>query len=642
MHNFPPVVPEFRTPAARSGHTGSGGSNSRARLGSRDFRDPDTRGPNRFIGWLMWQQAPALLLSALLGIGEWLPGAIGPYVVGKVIDEGIKAEDMSTVVRLSMVMLGLAIVGVSAGVLRHTMIVRTWLVAMFSIMMLVTRKSTQLGHVLPQRVPTGEVLSVSSGDTEHIGAITEVGTRAVGALVAYLVVAGLVLSTAPKLGLVVLAAAPLLVLLAMPLLRPMHRRQHAERTRSSELTSLAADIVAGLRILRGIGGERTFARNYYQQSRRTRAAGVAAGRWQAATDATGVLFAGLFLVTLTWLGGREVLAGELQVGELVSFFGYAVFMVWPIQTFFELAQKWVRATVAARKTIAVLGQQPPWVRPVPALRLPTDAPISDSASGFLAQPGRLTMVVSALPDEAAALADRLGRYLPAESEPPSVEIDEGVKGRAARRLQARQQREREKLANRDRKLALSNSGVALGPVDLADAALVDVRETIMVSDTKSQLFAGTLQEAIDPHGRISLDQAEIALHVAAAEDVFESLPGGWQGELEERGRGLSGGQRQRIVLARALAIDPEILILVEPTSAVDAHTEALIASRLTAHRAGRTTIVISASPLLLHYADEVALLQDGVIVATGSHESLLEGNPLYRAVVARTFEDADV
>ena len=642
MHDFPPVIPEFRTPAIGSGDPGGEGSNQRTQLGPRDFQNPDTRSPSHFIGWLMWQQAPALFFSSLIGIGEWLPGSIGPYVVGRVIDDGLTAGDMSTVVWLSGVMLGLALVGVAAGVLRHTLIVRTWLVVMFSVMMLVTRKTTQLGHVLPHRVPTGEVLSVSSGDTEHLGAVTEIGTRAVGAVVAYLVVAGLVLSTSPELGLVVLAAAPLLVLLAMPLLRPLHRRQHAERSRSSELTSVAADIVAGLRILRGIGGERTFARNYYEQSRRTRAAGVAAGRWQAATDAVSVLFAGLFLVTLTWLGARELVTGQLRIGELVSFFGYAVFMVWPIQTFFELAQKWVRALVAARKAIAVLGQQPPWETPVPALRLPTGMPIRDHASGFVGQPRRLTVVASALPDEAAALADRLGRYLPSDSKPPSVELDESVKGRAARRAQAKQQREGELLANRDRELAQHSSGVALGTVDLADAALADVRNVILVSDTKSELFAGTLQEAIDPLGRLSLDQAETALHVAAAEDVFEALPGGWQGNLEERARGLSGGQRQRIVLARALAMDPEILILVEPTSAVDAHTEALIASRLAAHRAGRTTIIMSASPLLLHYADEVALLKDGRIIATGSHESLLDAREDYRAVVARTFEDADV
>jgi ABC-type bacteriocin/lantibiotic exporter with double-glycine peptidase domain len=642
MHDFPPVIPEFRTAAVHPGDAGSGGTNTPEAGHSRDFSDPDTRSPSRFLGWLMWQQAPLLALSSLVAVVEWLPGAIGPYLVGMVIDDGITQRDMTPVVWLSLLLLGLVLAGVTAGVLRHTLIVRSWLVVMCALMMMVTRKATQMGHVLPQRVPTGEVLTVSSGDTEHVGAITEVGTRAVGAFVAYLVIAGLVLSTSPTLGLVVLAAAPLLVLAAMPLLRPLHRRQHAERTRSSELTSLAADIVAGLRILRGIGGERTFARNYAAQSQRTRAAGVAAGRWQAATEATSVLFSGLFLVSLTWLGAREVVAGQLQVGELVSFFGYAVFMVWPIQTFFELAQKWIRAVVVARKTIGVLGQQPPWRTPVPALQLPIGAAIHDHASGFTGQPGRLTIVVSALPDDAAALADRLGRYLPVGSEPPSLDVDEQVKGRAARRTRARQEQRRAEQARRDQELAERSAGVSLGPVDLADADLADVRDMIVVSDTKSQLFAGTLQEVIDPHGRLSLAEAETALHVAAAEEVFESLPGGWQGELDEQARGLSGGQRQRLVLARVLAADPEILILVEPTSAVDAHTEALIASRLAAHRAGRTTIVMSASPLLLHHADEVALLEHGRIIQTGRHEELLEGSPEYRAVVSRTLEKADV
>jgi ABC-type bacteriocin/lantibiotic exporter with double-glycine peptidase domain len=184
--------------------------------------------------------------------------------------------------------------------------------------------------------------------------------------------------------------------------------------------------------------------------------------------------------------------------------------------------------------------------------------------------------------------------------------------------------------------------VNVGTVDLADVPLAEVREMILVCDPKSQLFAGTLQEAVDPHGRLTLEEAELALHTAAAEDVFEALPGGWQGWIDERARGLSGGQRQRLILARAVALDPEILVLVEPTSAVDAHTEALIAGRLSAHRSGRTTIVMSASPLLLHYADQVAFMQDSMITAVGTHESLLQDNEAYRQVVMRTLDDVDV
>jgi ABC-type bacteriocin/lantibiotic exporter with double-glycine peptidase domain len=365
---------------------------------------------------------------------------------------------------------------------------------------------------------------------------------------------------------------------------------------------------------------------------------VSAGRWQAAVDATSVLFSGLFLVVLTWLGARQVVAGELSVGQLVSFFGYAIFMVWPIQTFFESAQKWVRCLVSARKAIAVLEQQPPWRPPTDPLQLPSEGLLQDSRSGFTARPGELTLIVSALPDDSAALADRLGRYLPAEHDPVPLDVD-GVKGRAARRARERQRAERVQLAERHRQLAEQRWGVSLGPVDLGDVPLAEVRRKILVSDAASQVFAGTLQNLVDPRGALTLAQAEAALHSAAAEDVFEGLPGGWQGRIDERGRGLSGGQRQRLVLARAVALDPDVLVLVEPTSAVDAHTEALIAQRLAEYRRGRMTVVTSVSPLLLHHADRVALLEGGTVTASGTHEELLRTNAGYRAVVARSLDD---
>ena len=173
----------------------------------------------------------------------------------------------------------------------------------------------------------------------------------------------------------------------------------------------------------------------------------------------------------------------------------------------------------------------------------------------MARHGQLTIVVCAVPEETSALADRLGRYLPADTEPVSQELEEGIKGRAARRARAQRLAERARLAALDEELANREWGVRLGGVDLGAASLDDVRRQILVSDTDSQLFAGTLQDAIDPHGRLTRAQAEEAVRVANAEDVYDALPGGWQGVLDERGRGLSGGQRQRVVLARALAAD---------------------------------------------------------------------------------------
>ncbi len=629
MQDFPPIVDAPGAPA-----TGS-------RRRTRNFGHPDTRSPSRFLIWTLSQQPGPLLLCAGTSVLEWLPGALGPWVVGRVIDVGIIPRDLGAVVSFGLILLGISIVGIAANQFNHTFTVRAWLIGMYATMKLVTRKTTQLGHVLPRRTPTGEVLSVAASDAEAFGELTEIVTRSAGAIVSFLVIAGLVLWTSPDLGVVVLLAAPVVVFLATPLLRPLQRREDVERSRSSDLTSMATDIVAGLRILRGIGGEQTFARNYAVQSQSTRRAGVSAGVWQALVDSTGVLLSGLFLVSLTWLGAREVLAGALSVGELISFFGYALFLLWPIQTFFELAQKWIRCLVSARKTLAVIELAPPWVAAEAPTALPVDTALHDQVSGFVARPGELTLVVSAVPDDSAALADRLGRYLPDEQDPVSTEALTGLQGRAARRAQDAVRNKQRALAERDLERTVGDWGVSLGGVDLAAMPLTEVRRRILVSDTSSQLFAGTLQRAIDPHGTLTRPEAERVVHVASAEDIFEALPGGWQGRLDERGRGLSGGQRQRVVLARALAQQAEILVLVEPTSAVDAHTEARIAGRLAAYRRGRTTVVMSASPLLLHHADRVVLLIDGQVAAVGTHDGLLTTDPAYRRVVARAMEEAD-
>jgi ABC-type bacteriocin/lantibiotic exporter with double-glycine peptidase domain len=392
-----------------------------------------------------------------------------------------------------------------------------------------------------------------------------------------------------------------------------------------------------LRILRGIGGEHTFGRNYADQSQRVRRAGVSAGLWQAATDGIAVLLPGIFLVIFMWTGTRQVLSGGITTGQLVAVLGYALFLNGPVSTFFQFFQKWTRGMVSARKAIAALGNEPPWHDPNKPRPLPHDAEIVDEATDLVVRPGELTVVVCAVPDESAALADRIGRYLPADevTVPP---VDTTKFGRAARREYRKLLAEQQKIAELDAQLASGSWGVRIGGVDLAEAKLADVRERILVSDTGSMMFSGTLQDAVDPHGALSRQEAEVALHTAAAEDVFELMPGGWQGRIDERGRGLSGGQRQRLVLARALARQAEVLVLIEPTSAVDAHTEAEIAARLAAHRRGRTTIVMTVSPLVLHHADRVVLLENGRITADGTHDDLLRNDPAYRRVVARTMD----
>jgi ABC-type bacteriocin/lantibiotic exporter with double-glycine peptidase domain len=621
MRDFPPEISVFYSAAGR-----------------KPGPAPNTRSPAAFLRWFMRFQWPVIALSTLFAVLWQLPLTVGPLLFGKAIDHGVIPHSVSGTLLWASLLLLVTVIGALFGIAQHTVVVRTWLIGLYGTMEMVTRKVVQMGHVLPRRTPTGEVLSVASSDSDEFGALTEILSRAASQVVAYLVVAFIVLSISPELGVLILLAAPVLVAAAFPLLRPLHRRQQIERSRNSDLTSMATDIVAGLRILRGVGGERTFGRNYDTQSQLARAAGVSAGIWQAAIEAVGVLFSGVFIVLLVWLGTHQVIDGDLTIGQLISFLGYALFMIYPIQTFFELAQKMTRAMVSARKAVAIFEQQPPWPDLATTTPLPDHADLYDELSGFTAHDGELTIVVSAVPEDTAALADRLGRYLPADTEPVSQELEEGLKGRAARRARAQRLAERARLAAMDEELASREWGVRLGGVDLGSAAVDDVRRHVLVSDTGSQLFAGTLQDAIDPHGRLTREQAEHALRVANAEDVYDALPGGWQGVLDERGRGLSGGQRQRVVLARALAMEAPILVLVEPTSAVDAHTEARIAERVAAVRRGRTTIVSTVSPLWLHHADRVVLVEDGRATADGTHDDLLRDSPAYRRVVARAMD----
>ncbi|HEX6685070.1 MAG TPA: ABC transporter ATP-binding protein [Candidatus Limnocylindrales bacterium] len=174
--------------------------------------------------------------------------------------------------------------------------------------------------------------------------------------------------------------------------------------------------------------------------------------------------------------------------------------------------------------------------------------------------------------------------------------------------------------------------VTYGGVKLSAATRAVVRERILVADNNARLFSGVLREELNPRGRPGLDEA---LRTASAEEIIEALPDGLDSYLAERGREFSGGQQQRLRLVRALMTEAPVLILVEPTSAVDAHTEARIASRIKQHRQGLTTLVTTTSPLVLDRVERVSYVEDGKVIASGTHRELLANEPRYRAVVTR-------
>jgi ABC-type multidrug transport system fused ATPase/permease subunit len=544
--------------------------------------------------WLMKGQWHTLLIGMAYGIIWMVAQAVMPAIIGRAIDDGIASKDTGSLVRWTSLMLGIGLVQAAAGIMRHRFAVTNWLTAAYRTVQLVTRQATHLGATLPKRVATGEVVAIGTNDLSHLGNAMDVTARAAGAIVSFLVVAVILLRTSTTLGLIVLIGVPVLLLAIGPLLKPLQKRTLAQREMMGALSNLATDIVSGLRILRGIGGERVFHDRYVRDSQKVRQAGVEVGRLQSVLDALQILLPGVFVVIVVWLGARFAVEGRITAGELVAFYGYAAFLMIPLRTATEFANKWIRAFVAARRVIRVLSLEPEVVDPDQPYDEPAvGAELVDVESGLRVRHGVITAIVSDEPEESAEVADRLGRYADGE--------------------------------------------VRWGEVPLTGLSRAVVRGRIVVSDTGSTLFSGVLRDQIDirDHGGAAV---ATALHTASAEDVLEALPEGLEAVVTERGRSFSGGQRQRLVLARVLAADPEILILVEPTSAVDAHTEARVAERLREHRAGRTTVVTTSSPLLLDRVDHVALLRDGVVVAFGTHKDLLRDVPFYRAVVTREEE----
>ena len=561
-----------------------------------DPGQPDLRTPGRFLWWVAGRQKRTLALGMVWGVLWMVAQALIPVAVGRGITAGVVAGNDRALLTWSGAVLALALVQAGSGVLRHRAAVANWLQASFRAAQLIGHHTARTGEALPRTVPTGEIVSTVSNDAMRLGGAYDVSARFAGAIASYLVIAVVLLRISPSLGLTVLIGVPALTAILGLLVKPLQRRQSEQREQSGKLTTLGADTVAGLRVLRGIGGEQTFVERYVRRSQQVRAAGVRVAGVQATLDAAQVLLPGIFVVLVTWLGARLAVQGRIDVGELVTFYGLAAFLVTPLRTATETLDKLTQAHVAARKIIAVLRVSPVVLDRTGHQRaeaLPPAA-LHDPTSGSTVQPGQMTAVVSARPEESAALADRLGRF----TEVPTAPV----------------------LVGGER-------------IDLLPLAAV--RRHVVVSEGDPRLFTGPLREQLAGPG--PSDDATLlrAIHTAAAFDVLEALPDGLDSEVEERGRSFSGGQRQRLTLARALLTDAPTLVLVEPTSAVDAHTEARIAERLRSHRAGRTTVIMTASPLLLDQVDQVLFLDDGRLAAEGSHRELMATNKDYRRTVVR-------
>ena len=611
---------------------------------------PPSIGAGALLRWLLRRATVPVALATLAACTSNIIQATVPAFLGQALDAGIENGLNARVWGIGALLLVLFVVYAVGDTMLSYFGVAAWMRTAFDVDRLVGRQVSATGADLSRQVSTGEVATIIASDAEYLGNLIEYLPALLGAAASFIVVAVLMLRTSVSLGLVVILGMPLVAAIVTLVIRPLQKRQAVQREAQSAVTTITTDTVAGLRILRGIGGEDVFARRYREASQELRRRGVEVASSQATLMTLQVLLPGLFAAIVVWIAARMAVSGSLTPGGLITFYGYTAYLSWPLWVFTNSVQDYTRAIVGARRLSRLLEVTPAAGSLVerldldPAAARPVSGNLVDTGSGLRLEEGRMTALVCPDPEVSAELATRLGRFTD------------------------------------------SGPTVTLAGRPLTTMPLGQVRASIVVSGATAQLFTGTLREALDvrggpdpqPAGVTDLVRAEAerttgadvdqqvraqereapgddrlleAIEIADAGDVLTSLSEGLAGMITEKGRSLSGGQRQRVAQARALLTEAPALVLIEPTSALDSHTEARVAARVHRARAGRTTVVVTASPLVLEACDEVVFLDSsGAEVLRSTHRELMamarSGDAQaadYRAVVSRALgEDTEV
>ncbi|WP_189774183.1 ABC transporter transmembrane domain-containing protein [Streptomyces tauricus] len=566
---------------------------------------PDARSGPRFLVWLGRNQLGGQMKALVWGLLHFLSVSALPFCVGFAVQAVV--DHSGARLGLAGGLLALCGFGIALGdTMLHRAAVTNWITAAARVQQLLARKTALLGSALTRRVAAGEIVAVSTGDVEKIGWFVEAVSRFTAAAVTVVLVCVALVVYQPALGVVVAVGLPVLALSVLPLLPRATRRADFQREKAGRATELASDTVAGLRVLRGIGGEELFLDRYRRASQEVRHAAVRSARMWALIHAIQVFLPGLLLIVVVWHGVNLAREGRITVGEMVTVYSAVMILTYPLRHFTEIAMAYSFSRPSARRAARVLSLERATDGEGSREAVVPTGDLYDPATGLLAPAGRFTAVVCGDPDAAGELAERLGGHTAESSELPSALV---------------------------------------GGVPLDELPLGSARSAVLVQDKDPVLLSGTLRELLDvpSSGDVS---PEKALSAAQCGDVLDALAQGsldaddpMDARITERGRSLSGGQRQRLALARSLVTAPGVLVLDEPTSAVDSHTEARIAEGIRSLREGRTTVIFTSSPLLLDHADRVVLVHEGEVAAVGVHRALLHSDARYRAVVTRETDD---
>ena len=524
-----------------------------------------------------------------------------PIVIGVVVDQAIGSGDTAALVRW---LVALAVLFAVLSFAWFTSAVSTERACQGAEhdarIRLVDRVLAPTGGV-ERRFKVGKLVSIANTDAAEVGRLGDHVPGAIGAGAAVVVALGFLLAVDARIGLLILAGLPAVLAVEKLLADRLVDRWADEQEESSEAAAVATDLMAGLRVLKGLGAEQAAALRYRRASQRSLGATLRAASAEALANTAGIAVHGGFLALVALVAGRMAAGGTITIGEFVAVAGLTQFLIAPLETLGGTITSLAEARTSANRVAKVL-QTPPAV---------TDGwrRLQEPVTGRLVLRGVSRGKLSHL-DLAAGPGDLIGLAVP----DPDV----------ARELVACLAREADPTAGT----------IEIDGIPFEDLELESLRRAVVVSTHDATLFEGTLADNVVPYGEgaIPLDSA---LESAGAASVAESLPAGAATNLGQRGRFLSGGQAQRVALARALAADAPVLVLHDPTTAVDSVTEQQVADGLARLRRDRTTLVITTSPALLAACTRVVFVGPKGSRLYGTHPRLVtEADDYRRAVLA--------
>ena len=565
----------------------------------------------RLLGFLRPYRA-GVFWSLVLAAAAMVCTVAIPWLTGRAVDE-ISAGDRDGLRTLALLIGAVAIGRLVLSVARRLVAGRVSLAIEFDLRTLLYAhlQKLELGFFAGQQ--TGQLMSRATVDLSSVRFFLGYGLVFIlQSALTILLGAAAMFVLSPGLAALALIPVPFVVFVATRYGRRSRPALQQVQQRIAEVTADAEENISGVRVVKAFAAEPRQLERFRGNVARVFDQAMVATRLRAFYNPFLAFLPNVGLAVILLVGGRQVINGSLTLGDFTAFYTYLLMMIGPMRMLGVALGMAQRATASGSRLFEILDREPRIVSGA--------APLPEGRGRVELR--HVTFGYGSGPD---AVRD-VSLTVPAGSTVALVGATGSGKTTLVQLL--------------SRLYDPTSGQVLIDGADVRDVDVVALRREIAVVDDDPFLFSDTVAGNI-AYGRpdASLEDIQRAAERAQAAGFIEALPEGYDTRVGERGLTLSGGQRQRIAIARALLADPRILILDDATSSVDATTEREIKAALREAMRGRTTFVIAHRLSTISLADDIVVLEQGRVVARGTHEELLERSPLYAEIAGKGLPD---